>query len=88
MLVFFVTQPSRLPLYMTADILHVSKALYRRILSFRKYRALSRNLETRYPLFLYILFNIYIYCICDIYIYTYICDIYIHIYAVYIYIYI
>ncbi|KAL8272520.1 hypothetical protein Esti_003519 [Eimeria stiedai] len=49
MLVFFATQPSRLPLYMTADILHVSKALYRRIVSFRKYRALSRNLETRFP---------------------------------------
>ncbi|CDJ43734.1 zinc finger (C3HC4 RING finger) protein, putative [Eimeria tenella] len=49
MLIFFFTQPSRLPLYMTADILHVSKALYRRVLSFRKYRALSKNLDSRFP---------------------------------------
>ncbi|PHJ24542.1 zinc c3hc4 type (ring finger) domain-containing protein [Cystoisospora suis] len=49
MSVFFITQPSRLPLYMTADIIHVVKALYKRILSFRKYRSLTRNLETRFP---------------------------------------
>lgn len=48
MLVYFVTQPSRLPAYMISDIVHVSKTLYRRILSFQKYRALSRNLETRF----------------------------------------
>ncbi|PFH36036.1 zinc finger, C3HC4 type (RING finger) domain-containing protein [Besnoitia besnoiti] len=49
MSVFFITQPSRLPLYMTADIIHVVKALYKRILSFKKYRALTKNLETRFP---------------------------------------
>ncbi|CBZ52191.1 hypothetical protein NCLIV_019800 [Neospora caninum Liverpool] len=49
MSVFFITQPSRLPLYMTADIIHVVKALYKRILSFKKYRTLTKNLETRFP---------------------------------------
>nr|PIM02269.1 zinc finger, C3HC4 type (RING finger) domain-containing protein [Toxoplasma gondii COUG] len=49
MSVFFITQPSRLPLYMTADIIHVVKTLYKRILSFKRYRALTKNLEIRFP---------------------------------------
>ncbi|CEM26902.1 unnamed protein product [Vitrella brassicaformis CCMP3155] len=49
MLVFFLQNPARLPLYMTADIIGVARTLAQRLKSFRRYRQLTANMESRFP---------------------------------------
>jgi len=49
MLTFFVQNPSRLPIYMMADILSVARKLTQRLRSFRRYRRISLNMEVRFP---------------------------------------
>lgn len=48
MLAFFVQNPSRLPIYMMADIIQVARKLHQRLRSFRRYRRISANMETRF----------------------------------------
>eukprot|EP00913_Durusdinium_trenchii_P033841 g31679.t1 len=49
MLTFFVQNPSRLPIYMMADVIQVARKLAQRLRSFRRYRCISRNMELRFP---------------------------------------
>lgn len=49
MLTFFVQNPSRLPIYMMADVIQVARKLAQRLKSFRKYRRISQNMEGRFP---------------------------------------
>ncbi|KAF7456410.1 putative ERAD-associated E3 ubiquitin-protein ligase HRD1, partial [Cryptosporidium felis] len=46
-ILFLVFNPSRIPLYIMGDIFHVLKALYGKLSSFRRYRKLTKNIETR-----------------------------------------
>lgn len=46
-ILFLVLNPSRIPLYIMGDIFHVLKALYSKLSSFRRYRKLTKNIETR-----------------------------------------
>jgi len=48
MLTFFVQNPSRLPIYMMADVIQVARKLAQRLRSFRRYRRISANMETRF----------------------------------------
>eukprot|EP00434_Breviolum_minutum_P040254 symbB.v1.2.035763.t1/scaffold4890.1/size33415/4 len=48
MLTFFVQNPSRLPIYMMADVIQVARKLAQRLRSFRRYRCISRNMEMRF----------------------------------------
>jgi len=49
MLTFFVQNPSRLPIYMMADVIQVARKLAQRLRSFRRYRRISLNMERRFP---------------------------------------
>jgi len=49
MLTFFVQNPSRLPIYMMADIIQVARKLAQRLRSFRRYRRISMNMDMRFP---------------------------------------
>lgn len=49
MLTFFVQNPSRLPIYMMADVVQVARKLAQRLRSFRRYRRISLNMEARFP---------------------------------------
>mmetsp|Transcript_87077 Transcript_87077/g.202709 ORF Transcript_87077/g.202709 Transcript_87077/m.202709 type:complete len:584 (-) Transcript_87077:47-1798(-) len=49
MLTFFVQNPSRLPIYMMADVIQVARKLAQRLRSFRRYRRISLNMEVRFP---------------------------------------
>lgn len=49
MLTFFVQNPSRLPIYMMADVLSVARKLAQRLRSFRRYRRISTNMDERFP---------------------------------------
>ncbi|CAJ1441293.1 unnamed protein product, partial [Effrenium voratum] len=49
MLTFFVQNPSRLPIYMMADVIQVARKLAQRLRSFRRYRCISMNMELRFP---------------------------------------
>jgi len=49
MLTFFVQNPSRLPIYMMADVIQVARKLAQRLRSFRRYRRISLNMEIRFP---------------------------------------
>merc|ERR1719341_2304463 len=49
MLTFFVQNPSRLPIYMMADVIQVARKLAQRLRSFRRYRRISLNMESRFP---------------------------------------
>eukprot|EP00747_Dinoflagellata_sp_TGD_P074538 gnl/TRDRNA2_/TRDRNA2_158360_c0_seq2.p1 gnl/TRDRNA2_/TRDRNA2_158360_c0~~gnl/TRDRNA2_/TRDRNA2_158360_c0_seq2.p1 ORF type:complete len:449 (-),score=70.38 gnl/TRDRNA2_/TRDRNA2_158360_c0_seq2:75-1421(-) len=49
MLTFFVQNPSRLPIYMMADVIQVARKLAQRLRSFRRYRRISANMEARFP---------------------------------------
>lgn len=49
MLTFFVQNPSRLPIYMMADVIQVARKLAQRLRSFRRYRRISANMEVRFP---------------------------------------
>ncbi|KAH8583532.1 zinc finger protein [Cryptosporidium sp. chipmunk genotype I] len=46
-ILFLVLNPSRIPLYIMGDIFHVLKALYNKLSSFKRYRKLTKNIETR-----------------------------------------
>lgn len=46
-ILFLVLNPSRIPLYIMGDIFHVLKALHNKLSSFRRYRKLTKNIETR-----------------------------------------
>ncbi|KAJ1614937.1 HRD1 like membrane associated RING finger containing protein [Cryptosporidium canis] len=46
-ILFLVLNPSRIPLYIMGDIFHVLKALHSKLSSFRRYRKLTKNIETR-----------------------------------------
>lgn len=48
MLTFFVQNPSRLPIYMMADVIQVARKLAQRLRSFRRYRRISNNMEMRF----------------------------------------
>merc|ERR1740138_1489586 len=48
MLTFFVQNPSRLPIYMMADVIQVARKLASRLRSFRRYRRISTNMEARF----------------------------------------
>jgi len=48
MLTFFVQNPSRLPIYMMADVIQVARKLAQRLRSFRRYRRISANMEERF----------------------------------------
>lgn len=48
MLTFFVQNPSRLPIYMMADVIQVARKLAQRLRSFRRYRRISLNMEARF----------------------------------------
>jgi len=48
MLTFFVQNPSRLPIYMMADVIQVARKLAQRLRSFRRYRRISSNMEARF----------------------------------------
>eukprot|EP00397_Hematodinium_sp_SG-2012_P017005 GEMP01017368.1.p1 GENE.GEMP01017368.1~~GEMP01017368.1.p1 ORF type:complete len:669 (+),score=160.13 GEMP01017368.1:91-2097(+) len=41
--------PSRLPVYMMADVLQVARQLAMRLKAFRKYRAITANMEQKFP---------------------------------------
>ena len=45
---FFIQNPSRLPIYMMADILQVARQLANRLKSFRRYRLIMANFETEF----------------------------------------
>jgi len=45
---FFVQNPSRLPIYMIADVIQVARKLAQRLHSFRRYRRISNNMEARF----------------------------------------
>lgn len=49
MLTFFVQNPSRLPIYMMADVIQVARKLMQRLRSFRRYRRISLNMDLRFP---------------------------------------
>eukprot|EP00930_Biecheleria_cincta_P021555 TRINITY_DN15948_c0_g1_i2.p1 TRINITY_DN15948_c0_g1~~TRINITY_DN15948_c0_g1_i2.p1 ORF type:complete len:532 (+),score=95.13 TRINITY_DN15948_c0_g1_i2:104-1699(+) len=49
MLTFFVQNPSRLPIYMMADVIQVARKLAQRLRSFRRYRRISLNMDLRFP---------------------------------------
>eukprot|EP00931_Biecheleriopsis_adriatica_P101707 TRINITY_DN76793_c0_g1_i1.p1 TRINITY_DN76793_c0_g1~~TRINITY_DN76793_c0_g1_i1.p1 ORF type:complete len:595 (-),score=117.51 TRINITY_DN76793_c0_g1_i1:94-1878(-) len=49
MLTFFVQNPSRLPIYMMADVIQVARKLAQRLRSFRRYRRISNNMDLRFP---------------------------------------
>lgn len=49
MLTFFVQNPSRLPIYMMADVIQVARKLTQRLKSFRRYRQIANNMEERFP---------------------------------------
>lgn len=49
MLTFFVQNPSRLPIYMMADVIQVARKLAQRLRSFRRYRRISMNMELCFP---------------------------------------
>eukprot|EP00927_Polykrikos_kofoidii_P027303 TRINITY_DN24070_c0_g3_i2.p1 TRINITY_DN24070_c0_g3~~TRINITY_DN24070_c0_g3_i2.p1 ORF type:complete len:702 (+),score=113.45 TRINITY_DN24070_c0_g3_i2:101-2206(+) len=49
MMTFFVQNPSRLPIYMMADVIQVARKLAQRLHSFRRYRRISLNMEMRFP---------------------------------------
>uniref|UniRef100_A0A0G4FIQ2 RING-type E3 ubiquitin transferase n=1 Tax=Chromera velia CCMP2878 TaxID=1169474 RepID=A0A0G4FIQ2_9ALVE len=46
---FFLHNPSKLPLYMMADILQVGRQLLLRLQSFRKFRQLTKNMNENFP---------------------------------------
>ncbi|KAL7068774.1 zinc finger, C3HC4 type domain-containing protein [Cryptosporidium serpentis] len=48
-IIFFALNPSRVPLYVTGDVFQVIRALYQKISSFRRYRKLTKNMETKFP---------------------------------------
>jgi len=48
MLTFFVQNPSRLPIYMMADVIQVARKLAQRLRSFRRYRRISLNMDLRF----------------------------------------
>jgi len=48
MLTFFVQNPSRLPIYMMADVIQVARKLAQRLRSFRRYRRISANMDARF----------------------------------------
>ena len=45
MLTFFLQNPSRLPMYMISDVLHVARNLTQRLKSFRRYRKILGNID-------------------------------------------
>jgi E3 ubiquitin-protein ligase synoviolin len=47
--VFIYQNPTRLPVYAIADVFQVARQLSTRILSFKKYREVTRNMENRFP---------------------------------------
>ncbi|KAH7649862.1 hypothetical protein FG379_001706 [Cryptosporidium bovis] len=47
-ILFLLLNPSRIPLYIMGDILHIIKALYNKLSSFRRYRKLTKNMETKF----------------------------------------
>ncbi|KAH8740672.1 HRD1 like membrane associated RING finger containing protein [Cryptosporidium ryanae] len=47
-ILFLLLNPSRIPLYIMGDIFHIIKALYNKLSSFRRYRKLTRNMETKF----------------------------------------
>ncbi|KAF4676861.1 E3 ubiquitin-protein ligase hrd1 [Perkinsus chesapeaki] len=49
MMVFLSQNPTRLPFYAIADILQIAKQLITRLYSLRKYRAITANMEERFP---------------------------------------
>merc|ERR1719221_1190061 len=49
MLTFFIQNPSRLPIYMMADVIQVARKLAQRLRSFRRYRRISLDMEMRFP---------------------------------------
>merc|ERR1719221_1260455 len=49
MLTFFIQNPSRLPIYMMADVIQVARKLAQRLRSFRRYRRISMNMDMRFP---------------------------------------
>ncbi|KAF4736982.1 E3 ubiquitin-protein ligase hrd1 [Perkinsus olseni] len=49
MMVFLSQNPSRLPFYALADILQIARQLVSRLYSLRKYRAITANMEERFP---------------------------------------
>merc|ERR1719221_83370 len=49
MLTFFIQNPSRLPIYMMADVIQVARKLAQRLRSFRRYRRISLTMDMRFP---------------------------------------
>ena len=47
MLTFFIQNPSRLPIYMMADVIQVARQLAQRLKSFRRYRQITKNMDLR-----------------------------------------
>ena len=50
MSIFFVQNPSRLPIYMMADILQVARQLSNRLRNFRKYRQIMNDFDNKFRL--------------------------------------
>ncbi|CAD7927997.1 unnamed protein product [Amoebophrya sp. A120] len=48
MSVFFIQNPSRLPIYMMADIIQVARQLTTRLRNFRKYRCIMADFESKF----------------------------------------
>ncbi|CAD7928517.1 unnamed protein product [Amoebophrya sp. A25] len=48
MSIFFIQNPSRLPIYMMADIIQVARQLTTRLRNFRKYRLIMADFETKF----------------------------------------
>ena len=46
--VFFVQNPSKIPIYMMADILQVAKHLTNRLRNFRKYRLIMQDFDSKF----------------------------------------
>ena len=46
--IFFYQNPSRLPIYAIADVIQVARQLANRLRSFKKYREITHNMDTRF----------------------------------------
>ena len=47
--VFFYQNPARLPIYAIADVVQVARQLATRLQSFRRYREITSNMDTKFP---------------------------------------
>jgi len=49
MMTFFFQNPTRLPVYMLADVIQVARQLAMKLKAFRRYRAITSNMDQKFP---------------------------------------